>query len=215
MDIQQSLFVQIDFFTKGVRNDRLTEEDPTGKKHYDNKVYICFTRADSTQWIRPAYPRDYVRYQSQYKAFEDGQRSASIGIPVTELAGLTPAEIETLKELGITTVEGLAQSALQVMKTQGDRFLELRQYAMATLKTRDGMEDLMILKQKNAALEAEILRLKTGEEKKEVVEQAIAEIEAAKVESRHRLATLDSSEEDVEDPFFAPVKRGRPRKDSL
>jgi len=214
MDIQQSLFVRIDFFNKGVRNDRLTESDPTGKKHYDNKMFICFTRADDTQWVRPAYPRDFVRYKKQFEAFEADQTSDSIGIPVTELKGLTPAEVELLKELGITTIEGLAHSSLQVMKMQGERFVELRQYATATLKTREDMEDVILLKQKNATLEAELLRLKSGEVKEEMVKAEIEAIESAKAAGRPRLAELDN-EETADDPFFSPPKRGRPRKDSL
>lgn len=214
MDIQQSLFVQIDFFQKGVRNDRLTEADPTGKKHYDNKMFICFTRADGTQWVRPAYPRDFVRYKKQYAAFEAGQSSEPLGVPVSEIKGLTPAEQETLKELGITTLEGLVSSSLQVMKMQGERFVELRQYATGMLKTREGMEDVLLLRQKNAALEAEILRLKTGEEKEAVVKESIEEIESFKASARVRAVDLDDGET-ASDPFFSQPKRGRPRKDSL
>lgn len=191
-DMQQSLIVRKEFYPKACRDNFQSEKQK--KPVYINSTYIRFVRADGSEWARPAWERDFQLYKNEYRAYLENKESVATGIPLRELQGVTPAEFETFKELGIVTIEGLAQSSLSQMTDMGERFVALRQYAQTALKTRTDMEQVYLLQQKCEALEVENLRLKSESER-----AAIPTVKAR--------AEDPVDQETAEDPFFSSGKK--------
>lgn len=199
-NFEQSLIIRKEFFLKACRNDFLSEKE--GKPKYDNKPYISFIRGDGTAWARPAYPVDQQRYPDEWKAYLNNQKAIDSGTPITELFGLIPSEKATLEELGIVTVEGLAQCGLSGMEDLGERFVSLRSYAQTFLKQRSDMEQVFTLQQKVEALELENLRL-----------QGIPQVMAQTVKAPIVKAVDPIEQETADDPFFGKLetKKGAKR----
>ena len=164
--MENSLIVRREVYQRAVRNEaKSTLEAPV----YEIKVYINFVRANGDQFSRPLYPKEYDRKLSnnppfavEYEAFLKSQSAVTEGFPIGELIGITVAEVATLKEIGVITVEGL--SACPRVQVEGldsnGRYVQLRDFAVAFLAQRRDMDQLFALKKKNEELEIENLRLK-------------------------------------------------------
>lgn len=127
----------------------------------------------------PAAWRDM--YRQQYEAWKKGEEMPVNGTPVKRWPILTPAQVINLTNLGFFTVEDVAGMNDEGMRRYGMGALDLKNKAVAWLKSA---KDSGAVTQENAALKAQVAAL---EEQNELLrEQNKALTEAA--EKRQRKA---------------------------
>lgn len=203
MVVQTPTIKRIEFFPRAVRNEKVSKE--TGKPKYDPLIFVNFIYSNGENFARPKYDIDEQKYPDEWAAFVANEGIIESGTPIAELHGIVVDEVATLKELGISTIEGLSASQLSSMQDLGERYVQLRSYATSFLKQREDMEELFSLKEKNAALELENMKLK-GEAEKAKMAVKVKDPEAPKV-------VEEGDFESVQDPFeiTKPVtRRGKP-----
>ena len=125
MSLAESLIVKTEVIVRAVRDNRASEAKlaETGKLTpvYKNKENMVCTRANGDRWIRPAYPLDRKKPDlvKVFEALDAKQKITEIGSPLTELQGVTPAEVATLEEIGFSTIEALSNMSLAQAKDLG------------------------------------------------------------------------------------------------
>ena len=132
-----------------------------GRKIFDEKVYIrILIPANRLNIIeREASEEDRQRFAKQYRAFLAGAEQLVSGTPLSEIPGLTAAQVFELKALKVETAEqlaGLPDSTAQLLGTGGP---ELKRRAQVYITTRSGnealVEEVAELRRKLAELTAE------------------------------------------------------------
>jgi len=202
MVVQTPTIKRIEFFPRAVRNEKVSKE--TGKPKYDPIIFVNFVYSNGENFARPKYDIDEQKYPDEWAAFVANEGIIESGTPIAELHGIVVEEIATLKELGISTVEGLSASQLASMQDLGERYVQLRSYATSFLKQREDMEELFALKEQNAALQLENMQLKGEAEKVKL---------AAKLpDPRFAPVPSDDKFESTDDPFAEEVKKPSPKR---
>jgi hypothetical protein len=105
-------------------------------------------------------PSEWVtQYKKAYEAWKKGEEAPLIGVPIKGWAVLSPAQQANVISSNILTVEDLAQVNDEGMKRIGMGALELRDKAIAWLRsTKDSGQ----VTQANAALQARIRQLEAN-----------------------------------------------------
>ena len=142
--------------------------------------------ANMNKIIRPAHARDAARFPVEWKKFQDGQRGGVAGFPLRECALVSPADLRTLTQLGIHTVEQLSEMDAR----------QASRYGVSQLKEKAKI--FLIQKQENSKVE----QISNQMAKKD---QEIELMKAQLEEMRKIMAAQQAATEE-------PAKRGRPAK---
>lgn len=92
---------------------------------------------------RRATDEDKLRFANQYTRFLQGQEQLSVGTPLSELAGMGPAQVLELKALKVDTVEqlaGMPDTTVQLLGTGG---MELKRRAAAYIARLQSADALL------------------------------------------------------------------------
>lgn len=92
-------------------------------------------------------------YKAHYRAWKSGQEPPLDGVPIKGWSMLSPAQQQNLLQIGVKTVEDLAQMNDEGMKRYGMGALDLKTKAAAWLKTA---RDIGPITQENAALKVRV-----------------------------------------------------------
>lgn len=138
-----------------------------GRPIYKNVEFITISfPADNTkQLVRPVIyestmtqPSDLERFPKQWAAFKAQQQDVHDGMPLTQWAALSKAQVMELKGMNIHTVEQLAAVADMNLKWMGAR--EMRENARVWLEEAENGSAVNKLHNENKSLRMEIEALK-------------------------------------------------------
>lgn len=122
------------------------------------------------------------RWPDQYKAFKEGQEVPLDGYPIEQWPQVSRAEVDTLKSLGVRTVEDLVGAPEENIRRAGSSFLNLKYKATEFIKNH-GSEQ-----QKIAELEDENEELKKRLDKLEaLVSQPLTEPQKPKMKAKAKV----------------------------
>lgn len=102
-------------------------------------------------------PRWRDGYRAQYEAWKKGEELPVDGVPIKGWAMLSPSQQANLLQIGVRTVEDLAQMNDEGMKRYGMGALDLKTKAVAWLKT--AKSGIAKATQENAALKVKVATL--------------------------------------------------------
>lgn len=104
-----------------------------------------------------------MRFPEAYRKFKETGGQSVSGIPVSNIPGITPVQLSTLKALSIYTVEAMAQLEGQALKNVGPGGHALKAAAQKYLDVSSGganisevMAEIAALKKQNEALAAAV-----------------------------------------------------------
>jgi len=98
------IFVAI--YENAVYDDEATQS--AGRPRYRNAPFIAVREKGTKDFVsRPVKNDDKRRFPRAWKSWE-ARNGASAPVPLDLLPGMRPAQLRELKEIGITSVEGLA-----------------------------------------------------------------------------------------------------------
>lgn len=147
-----------------------------GYPYFEDKVFFEIIKVGGQQITRPADDAYVVMLKQQasdnsdkersafadlcvktYEAFMRGEEHKVEGLPVGEWGMITRSEAESLKRMGVATVEQLATSPELLIERMGNRGDILRRKARAFLEAAKGdgkiVEELEMLRKKVETLE--------------------------------------------------------------
>lgn len=164
---EDSLFAR--FYDKAVKTGKT---DANGLPVFKTVCYCEIRIKDNTTEVfdQPASPDKIARFPVEYARYQLSKKQAEKGLPLEQIAFLTPAEIEACKYRGVFTLEALAdlsdvhaaELGLEAECAMAKRFRSVNRELKQT-------ENRAQLEQKYQAriraLEAEITNLKRVKEK--------------------------------------------------
>lgn len=147
------------------------ESVKAGRKIFEEKVYIrIMAPANRLNVIeRAASDQDKLRFSRQYEAFMAGLEQLSVGTPVSEVGGISPAQVLELRALKVDTVEQLAGMPDTTVQLLGIGGQELKRRASAFLARSQGTEALV---SQNQDLQKQISELTALLQQRQVDEKA-------------------------------------------
>lgn len=173
------------FYTSLVRDDAATAE--IGTEQYKEIEMVELTIDEKTVVPKRVDEKVIAQFPKQYEAFKAGLTETPVtGMPLSEWAKIDRGSVETLRRIGIRSVEELAEARENDVRKVARGF-QLQRDARAWLETADHGRAV----ERENALKAEIDKMREQNE-----------------EMRRMLEELTKPEEDQ-----AP-RRGRPKKDA-
>lgn len=142
--------VPVLFYERAVYNEE--ESKKQGRPVYENRIYVRKHYDNLTCYDNRAEQSDFQQYARQYQRFMDTKGAKESGIPVGMLPGIAPAQAKICEDIGLVTVERLADCEAGMESIVGD----LKARALAYLDQGKALE---MLKEENAALKAKIAKL--------------------------------------------------------
>lgn len=172
IDLQKEMPAWVRFEVRGVEdraatiaNGHYTERDvefvlitpPYSKDCIDKEVSAWLLELDE-HLRNNRLPQGWVDgYKAKYKAWKAGLEIPEDGVPIKGWSMVSPAVQNNLLAIGVRTVEALAKINDEGMKRYGMGALDLKNRAIAYLKTAKNVAPVA---QENAALKAEMADLK-------------------------------------------------------
>jgi hypothetical protein len=150
--------LHVQFYRHAEQNSFRSREE--GRKIFEEKVYIrIMSPADRLSVVeRAATDQDKLRFSRQYEAFMAGLEQLSVGTPVSELGGISPAQVLELRALKVDTVEQLAGMPDTTVQLLGIGGQDLKRRAAAFLARTQNVDALAA---QNVDLQKQISELQT------------------------------------------------------
>lgn len=101
----------VTFYDRRVVDEAKTKNDPNGKEHYKDRLYVQIKPKgdDKTVYDQPVRPEDIRRFPIAYGLYEEGGREID-GTRVSALPGLSPDVAARYQIKGVRTIEELADA---------------------------------------------------------------------------------------------------------
>lgn len=173
MDLQKEMPAWVQFEIRGeedrdatIKNGHYTERDvefalitpPYSKDCVEKKVADWLIELDGHERNNRLPAAWVAGYKAKYKAWKEGQEIPEDGIPIKGWTMVSPAVQNNLLQIGVRTVESLAKMNDEGMKRYGMGALDLKNRALAWLKTAKNVAPVA---QENAALKVKVDGLET------------------------------------------------------
>ncbi len=160
--------LHVQFYRHAEQNAFRSREE--GRKIFEEKVYIrIMSPADRLSVVeRAASDQDKLRFSRQYEAFMAGLEQLSVGTPVSEMGGISPAQVLELRALKVDTVEQLAGMPDTTVQLLGIGGQELKRRASSFLARTQGADALAA---QNVDLQKQVSELQALLSQRQAVER--------------------------------------------
>lgn len=138
------------------------ESEKAGRNIYRDVpfLWIRFPGDRTREVKRKATDADKARFPRQWAAFQNQQQEVHEGTPIEDWGPISKSLALTYKGLNIHTVENLAAVGDHLLQNLGHGAREMRDKAVAWLKSAEGSAELLALQAKNQSLQDDIEALK-------------------------------------------------------
>jgi len=143
--------VLVTIYDRPVKNEQKTEAENV--PIYDNRVYIRKKAPNSRDiYDQPISSKDREKYADLLGKFEAGEKVAINGTPIEMFPLLDPAQVRTLQDAGVLTVQSLAELTESGMHRLPRGYMDLKYKAKKWL---DQSVETDELRQSNEELKAQ------------------------------------------------------------
>lgn len=143
--------IPVIFYERAVYNEEKSKAE--NRPVYENKVYVKKHYDSLTCYDNRAEQSDFDQFPRQYQRFVSNKKSREQGVPVGMLPTISPSDVKMCEDMGLYTVEKLAECEGGVAEIVGD----LKSRAATYL---DQASEMQALKKENAKLKKELAKLK-------------------------------------------------------